>query len=180
MGAIWVVPLPGAEAPLLEPLALEIEAVLHRPVWVGEPVRNVDVAYDPARDQYSSRQLLDLLRRMPPSGADRVLGVTHLDLFVPVLTFVFGEAQLEGPAAVVSSFRLDNRFYGLPDNLGLLQGRLLKEAIHELGHTYGLLHCADTQCVMRSSTYVEQVDLKRKTFCMECARSVLAPSQLRR
>ena len=179
MGAIWVVPLPGAEAPLLEPLVLEIEAVLHRQVWVADPVRNVDVAYDPARDQYSSRQLLDLLRRMP-SPADRILGVTHLDLFVPVLTFVFGEAQLEGPAAVVSSFRLDNRFYGLPDDPGLLQGRLVKEAIHELGHTYGLLHCADTQCVMRSSTYVEQIDLKRKTFCMECGRSVLASSQLGR
>ena len=180
MGAIWVVPLPGADPPLVEPLVLEIEAVLHRTVWLADPVRNVDVAYDPARDQYSSRQLLDLLRRIPPPGIDHVLGVTHLDLFVPVLTFVFGEAQLEGPAAVVSSFRLDNRFYGLPDDPSLLHGRLAKEAIHELGHTYGLLHCADTQCVMRSSTYVEQIDLKRKTFCMECGRSVLASSQLGR
>ena len=175
MGAILVLPLPGAEPAALERLALEIEAVLHRPAWVGDPVRNVDIAYDPGRDQYNSRRLLELLRGMVPEGVDRVLGVTHLDLFVPVLTFVFGEAQLEGPAAVVSSFRLDNRFYGLPDAAATLQARLEKEAIHELGHTYGLLHCTDQLCVMRSSTYVEQIDLKRRTFCMDCGRIILAP-----
>ena len=178
MGTIVVVPLPGGEPPALAPLAPEVEAVLHRPVRVVEPLRNVDVAYDPSRDQYNSRRLLDLLRAMLPAGAERLLGVTNLDLFVPVLTFVFGEAQLQGPVAVVSTFRLDNRFYGLEEDGGLLQARLVKEAVHELGHTYGLLHCYDPLCVMCSSTYVEQIDLKRKSFCMDCAPELLAPSVL--
>jgi archaemetzincin len=107
-----------------------------------------------------------------PGDAERVLGVTNVDLFIPVLTFVFGEAQLGGPAGVVSFFRLDNRFYGLPENGELLLARLVKECVHEVGHTYGLLHCPDPDCVMRSSTYVEQIDLKQASFCIECGRTV--------
>ena len=100
--------------------------------------------------------------------ADRVLAVTGVDLYIPVLTFVFGQARLNGRCAVVSSFRLDNKFYGLPDNPALLQERLLKEAIHELGHTFGLLHCHDPECVMKSSTYVEEIDFKSSRFCERC------------
>ena len=89
-------------------------------------------------------------------------------MYIPVLTFVFGEARLNGRCAVVSSYRLDNKFYGLPDNPALLQERLLKEAIHELGHTYGLLHCHNPECVMKSSTYVEEIDFKSSRFCDKC------------
>ena len=89
--------------------------------------------------------------------------------FIPILTFVFGEARLNGRCAVVSSYRLDNRFYGLPNNPALMEARLLKEAIHELGHTYGLLHCHNPGCVMKSSTYVEEIDFKSSRFCGTCA-----------
>jgi archaemetzincin len=89
-------------------------------------------------------------------------------LYIPVLTFVFGEARLNGQCAVVSSYRLDNKFYGLPDDPALLQERLLKEAIHELGHTYGLFHCQNPECVMKSSTYVEEIDFKSSRFCDKC------------
>lgn len=168
MPGILVLPLPGAEALSLEILGLELESHIHCPVVVGENLRNVDLAYDPSRDQYNSRRLLELLRDMRPPDVDRILGVTGLDLFIPVLTFVFGEAQLQGPASVVSYFRLDNRYYGLPEDPELLQERLVKESVHEVGHTFGLLHCLDTRCVMRSSTYVEQIDLKESRFCMDC------------
>lgn len=172
MGAIVLMPLPGAEVLDIEPLAAELALSLNRSVEIGRTVRHVDQAYDPSRDQYNSRVLIDLLRKRRPLRAERVLGITNLDLFIPILTFVFGEAQLGGTAAVVSFFRLDNRFYGLPDDLGLLQARLVKECIHEMGHTYGLLHCPDSRCVMRSSTYVEEIDLKNRTFCLECAQSI--------
>lgn len=78
---------------------------------------------------------------------------------------MFGEAQLEGTAAIVSSHRLDETLYGLPKNQELLEERLLKEAIHDLGHTFGLVHCHDYSCVMHSSASVEEIDIKGASFC---------------
>ena len=93
-----------------------------------------------------------------------------MDLYIPVLTFVFGEAQLADGGAVVSAHRLRQEFYGLPTDPELLHQRLLKEALHELGHTYGLRHCPDYTCVMSASNGVERIDLKRPDFCPACAQ----------
>ncbi|MBI4429387.1 MAG: hypothetical protein HY562_09750, partial [Ignavibacteriales bacterium] len=106
-------------------------------------------------------------------ASSKILCITALDLFVPVLTFVFGEAQLDGSAAIVSSHRLDESFYGLPKNQEILEHRLLKEAVHELGHTYGLVHCHDYECVMHSSTSVEEIDVKGTTFCTRCNQQLV-------
>jgi archaemetzincin len=95
-----------------------------------------------------------------------------MDLYIPVLTFVFGEAQLDGMAAIVSTHRLQNQFYGLPHDDDLMLRRLEKEVIHELGHTFGLFHCRQFECVMRSSTYVEEIDLKRADLCDACRSSL--------
>lgn len=127
-----------------------------------------EAAFDPSRGQYSSTRFLELLLSDGRSGAVRILGVTDVDLFIPVLTYVFGEAQLQGRAAVVSIHRLDPRAYGLPPDPVLLAARTVKEAVHELGHTYGLLHCPDPGCVMHASTYVEEIDLKGDAFCPRC------------
>ena len=102
----------------------------------------------------------------------KILAVTGLDLFVPVLTYVFGEAQLSGKAAVVSTFRLDETLYGLPANRPLLEERLLKEAVHELGHTFGLIHCRNYECAMHSSTAAEEIDIKGKGLCEECRKAI--------
>jgi predicted Zn-dependent protease len=110
----------------------------------------------------------------PQSGSSqaqssaRLLGVTALDLYIPTLTFVFGEAQLHGPCAVVSTFRLRQEFYGLPPDPRLLAERLLKEAVHELGHTLELRHCDDYRCAMAPSHAVEWIDLKSAHFCPAC------------
>ena len=113
----------------------------------------------------------DMERLQTHSSADaRVLGVTEADMFIPVLTFVFGEAQLGGRAAVVSTYRLRNEVYGLQPDPRLLEERLLKEAMHELGHTFGLLHCHHTECVMQASTYAESVDLKPAAYCGSCRK----------
>ena len=140
-----------------------------RPAWFDP-----EASFDPARGQYSSTLLLAHLLTDPHQPAARVLGVAGVDLFIPVLTWVFGEAQLDGRAAVVSTYRLRNDLYGLPADERLLAARLEKEAIHELGHTYGLVHCADPACVMRASTYVEEIDLKTADFCESCRRAVRA------
>ena len=76
----------------------------------------------------------------------------------------------DGQAALVSMHRLDAEVYGLPANPDLLFQRLVKEAIHELGHTYSLLHCTLDRCVMASSTYVEGIDMKSERFCDDCLR----------
>jgi archaemetzincin len=91
---------------------------------------------------------------------------------VPVLTFVFGEAQLDGNCALVSTARLKEEFYGMPPRRELARERLIKEAVHELGHTFGLRHCADWRCVMSSSHAVERLDVKGAAFCALCRRVV--------
>lgn len=162
----------GARIDLLPQLARSLEEALGLAVRQRPPRFDPELAFDPLRGQYDSRVLLARLLEEAPEGAGRVLGVTTVDLFIPVLTYVFGEAQLEGRAAVVSMYRLDATVYGLPENKRLLAERLRKEALHELGHTYNLMHCDDPLCVMRSSTYVEEIDLKSDRFCRQCSRSV--------
>ena len=125
-------------------------------------------AYDAKRHQFYSTAILKALALLP----ERTLGVTAVDLFVPVLSFVFGEAQLGGRAALVSVCRLRQEFYGLPADDRAVTDRLLKEAVHELGHTYGLRHCEDWQCAMSSSHAVERIDVKMAELCSRCRRAV--------
>jgi archaemetzincin len=114
--------------------------------------------------------VLARLQERPRRNGTVTLGVTDIDLYVPVLTFVFGEAQLRGPAAIVSAHRLHEEYYGLPADEGVLVQRLVKETLHELGHTQGLRHCTDWRCVMSSAHTVERVDIRQAGFCAACAR----------
>jgi archaemetzincin len=134
----------------LEHLATILARTFQTPCRIRPETFDIGFALDVRRQQYYSTATLQRLERAGDPDA-RVLGVTACDLFVPVLTFVFGEAQLDGNCAVVSSARLGEEFYGLPGSETLFRERLLKEAAHELGHTFGLRHCADWRCVMASS-----------------------------
>jgi archaemetzincin len=116
--------------------------------------------------------VLAALLRHRPDPTSKILGIVPVDLFIPVLTFVFGEAQLDGPGALVSTCRLHTEYYGLPPDEGLLVERAIKECVHELGHSFGLVHCRASDCVMRSSGSVDEVDLKRSDFCGRCAREL--------
>ena len=135
----------------------------------------LDVAplYDAARGQfYSTGLLAELVAVGKRHPSAKLLGVTDVDLFIPILTFVFGEAQLGGQSALLSSHRLRQGFYGLPDDVNLLFDRVEKEALHELGHTLGLVHCRDLACVMHFSNSVEEVDLKPSQYCDQCRRRI--------
>ena len=174
-GALHLVPIYcGGRSSLIAPLGRILAGTFRLDVTEHPPGFDPELAFDAVRGQYNSRMLLaQLLRqsdghRAAGGEAPRILGVTSVDLFIPVLTFVFGEAQLDGRAAVVSAHRLDTALYGLPADDEKLFERLEKEALHELGHTYGLLHCPDGRCVMASSTYVEEIDLKGARFCDRC------------
>ena len=131
-------------------------------------------ARDSFRNQTYSTAVLARLAEAPIEADDVILGVTEADLYVPVLTFVFGEAQLPGRAAIVSTARLREEYYGLPPDAAKLNARLLKEAVHEIGHTRGLSHCDDWNCVMVSSHRVERLDLKETGFCARCRSNLNA------
>ena len=128
-------------------------------------------AYDEQRGQFHAGRLIERLRHAGDEDS-RVVGAAAVDLFNPVLTFVFGEAEMPGRVAVFSIHRLREEFYGLPPDPGLLAARVAKEMLHELGHTYGLAHCADPACVMSSSHSVERVDLKGDRLCAKCSVTV--------
>lgn len=128
----------------------------------------VQPAWDRARGQYNSFDLLKAVAERRPAHASRLLGLTSCDLFVPMLSFVFGQAQLGGSAALVSTARLDQKFYGLPPRKPLLLERTMKTVLHELGHTYGLVHCADRSCAMALATNVGQLDAKEPRYCEAC------------
>jgi archaemetzincin len=157
----------------LEHLAAGLARVFHTPCQIRPDLFDISFSWEPQRGQYYSSAIIQQLERSAKSNA-RVLGVTSCDLFVPVLTFVFGEAQLEGNCAVVSTARLKEEFYGLPRSEERMRERLLKEAAHELGHTFGLRHCIDWSCVMASSHSVELLDVKNPEFCPACRKPVTA------
>jgi archaemetzincin len=138
------------------------------------PVRlDPQFAFHPERQQYHSSEILQSLQGRTADGAWRVLGVASVDLYIPILTFVFGEAQMGGPCAVVSMHRLQQEFYGLPADGELLRDRLVKEAVHEVGHTLDLTHCEDYACAMAPSHAVEWIDLKDAALCVNCQGRVL-------
>ena len=165
---ISIVPIGDVDPELLEYLALTLPGTFG--ARCIELSANLDPreTYNVTRRQYHSTQLLQKLHDLGDSGQDKILGVTEVDLFIPIFTFVFGEAQFEGSAALMSVHRLHQQFYGLPADRRLLFARAEKEAIHELGHAYGLAHCRSLDCVMRFSNSVDQVDLKANDFCRLC------------
>jgi len=125
-------------------------------------------AHDPRRDQYDGTVILRAALELCPADASRLLVVMEQDLFIPMLTFIFGQAQLDGTAAVVSLNRLRPESYGLPPRRDLFVERYLKEILHELGHTFGLTHCPDPRCVMSLSVNIINIDQKRAEYCGNC------------
>ena len=136
------------------------------PVFLWEsPERPVDT-FDPRRKQHASGKMLRFLLDRGPGPGAKVVGITDRDLFIPILTFVFGEAQLGGSAAVVSTARLEDP-EPRPD-ARLFADRLAKECVHELGHAMGLVHCGALRCAMSRSASVRDVDRKSGGLCEDC------------
>jgi len=170
MTEIQIVPVGSIDRDILDYLAVAVSESMDAHCSVSGITIDPAVAFDTTRRQYNSTQLLSmLLESNEESGNGKLLGVADVDLFIPVLTFVFGEAQLDNRAAVASVHRLRQGFYGLPENERLFFERCEKESLHELGHAFGLVHCRDWECVMHFSNSIEQVDLKGAVFCQRCA-----------
>ncbi len=173
MSELCLVPIFMSERdPLIDELGQRLTQTFPLRIRLREPWSDPQLTYDASRGQYDSNMLLSQLLSDPSEDAKRILGVTSVDLFIPVLTYVFGEAQLGGRAAVISTNRLRSEKYGLPPDPETLISRLEKEAVHELGHTFDLLHCSDPACVMHASTYVEEIDPKGASFCAACLQTL--------
>ncbi len=146
------------------PLILEERFPGRRVVIAERGLEQPDYAYEPQRNQYEAEPILQRLARSNPR-AERILGVADLDLYAPGLNFIFGQAQIGGPAGIIGLARLHPEFWGQPTNPALLAQRTIKEAVHELGHTYGLQHCPNPACVMHFSNTLAETDLKSSQFC---------------
>jgi len=169
--SILLVPFGKIDQKVIERLQEDLSKLFNKQVELGQGMPHPDYAYNRKRNQYLSTALLKtLMEQRAYMAYGKVLGIVDLDLYVPELNFVFGEAGQK--AAVISLTRLRQEFYHLPQDQTLFYKRALTEAVHELGHTYGLGHCQNPRCVMFFSNSLLDTDRKGFEFCMECRRKL--------
>jgi archaemetzincin len=162
---ILIVPVGEVEVVVLEHICSTVQEAFGRECRLGEVLPKPDNAFNRRRGQYFAQEILQRLRM---DGAERVLGVVGLDLYLPRLNFIFGLADPFGGRAVIAIPRLHQEFYGLPEDRELFLHRVMKEAVHELGHTFGLGHCHNRHCVMAFSNSLADTDYKGQAFCRKC------------
>lgn len=163
---ITLKPLGNIDVEIVEELQNRISDIFHCPVEMGAGLSDLAQAYDPQRKQYSSSKLLASLDKSGRNG--RVVGIADVDLYVPRLNFVFGEADAVSGTAIISLCRLRQEYYGLAPDEALFLERATKEVVHEIGHTFGLGHCSNIKCVMHFSNSLADTDLKGVNFCNRC------------
>jgi len=148
-------------------LGQEIHRTFGFPAEIKSLLQDVNFAYDLTRDQYHSTAILKKLADTLPSQAFKVAAITNKDLFIPILTHVYGEAQLAGEACIVSTFRLQEGL-SIANIEKEFEIRIVKEVLHELGHTFNLRHCNDKACVMHYCRSIKDVDRKSNQLCRYC------------
>lgn len=151
---------------ILETIAKEIREIFKLPTRIMPLLNDIFFAYDPQRNQYYSTKILDTLESRAPKECIKLLAVTREDLFIPILTHVYGEARLGGLPSILSISRLIE--YTEIDSREKNRSRIVKEAAHELGHTFDLRHCPDQTCIMHYCRKIEEVDQKSDQFCRYC------------
>lgn len=169
---LYVAPVQCSNYTLINKIVEQLTDNLNLSISVIEIPIDIARSFSKERGQYFSTQLLSDTLALTQHLDGKILILVEFDLFVPVFTYVFGEAQLNGKLSIVSLCRLHEEFYSDETNDKLLLDRALKEALHEIGHNFGLLHCRDWNCVMHSSQGIEEVDIKGSRFCDKCQGNV--------
>jgi len=163
---IIIAPIGAIDASLCETVGEEATRHFGFPSVITPFTEEIAYAFDSQRQQYHSTPILERLAQLAPPRTLKLLAITQVDLFIPILTHVYGEAQLGGMAAIVSGFRLQQELSGL--HAESFVQRMVKEALHELGHTFNLLHCKDRTCIMHYCRSIADVDRKSDQLCRYC------------
>jgi archaemetzincin len=163
---IAVQPLGGVRGDVVEVVATNLETFFQIPTQIFPDQPLPEGAHNPHREQYNCYPILALLNAQKPDHALRIVGVAHVDLFIPILTYVFGEAELGGTATVISTYRLDNDVK--PVCLDCLYDRVAKIAVHEVAHTFRLQHCKEAGCIMNSFPVIGHIDNIPVSLCRYC------------
>jgi archaemetzincin len=164
---IIISPIENIDACNYQLMGQEIHRTFGFQTQIKSLLQNVHFAYDLTRDQYHSTAILEKLASISPSKAIKVVAITSVDLFIPILTHVYGEAQLAGKACIVSIYRLQEGL-SIAAIEKEFENRVLKEVLHELGHTFNLRHCNDKACIMHYCRSIKDVDRKSDQLCRYC------------
>lgn len=167
MQFLSIIPFGLIQKEVLNFLQLELANVVgfQARIFNAQPIPQY--AFNSKRNQYHSTRILESLKQIKARG-ELILGIVDVDLYVPELNFVFGEANILDSVCIISIMRLRQEYYSLPKNNKLFLERILKEAIHEVGHTYGLAHCDNPKCIMHFSNSLRDTDTKGPSFCFRC------------
>jgi len=170
MQYIYFQPIGEVSEELLQFLCIRLKEIFRYPCKVSQPVKAPEELYNDMRRQYNAAGIAGMLAEKMPDDAEKLLGVMDADLFVHGMNFVFGLAS--GSEAVIALARLKPEYYGEKKNELLFKERALKEAVHELGHTFDLSHCPDVKCVMHFSNTLGDTDIKGAAFCKKCSAKI--------
>ena len=117
---------------------------------------------------YDGESILKRLEKtLTTHRKNKLIGIIDGDIKGIRKIHLFGITNLKSSCALISINRLRGSFYRLYEDNALFELRILKEAVHELGHTFGLKHCKN-DCVMNYSKSLEEVDKRPKEFCEFC------------
>lgn len=170
MSNLNLVCLSFKECHLFPQMTSTLSGIIGSPISQMKIERDLEQFQNKERGQYDAARILDHFEQRAENG--KSILITSVDLYIPIFTFVFGLAKLQGTAAIVSTRRLRNDYYGLPHNDELLKERLIKEIVHELGHLLNLRHCTNYQCVMASSNTADDLDIKGDRYCQSCLNDI--------
>ncbi|GAX62341.1 zinc metalloprotease [Candidatus Scalindua japonica] len=163
-----IIPIGHIDNKILIYTQMKLEEKFDVKVDIWKQLEEPAYAYHKHKKQYNSTKILKKIHKLKLSGYDRILGIADVDLYIPERTFVFGGADVKKKVSVISLTRLRQKFYDLPDDSTLFKYRTIIEAVHELGHTYGLYHCKNSKCVMFLSNTISDTDHKGADLCSKC------------